>query len=122
MVCGSCTREFQFCAAHLNGECVLPDAIVSGPQQQYVHLEDDQEVKQPQPEGIFDDDLEAPQGSSGPVRALGTPGAGVYGKDKTGRMRSAPYDTTQRRRTAAPTTPGALPGDTMLAELVNDFH
>ena len=59
----------------LNGERVLPDAIVSGPQQQkYVHLEDDQEIKQPQPEGIFDDDLQAPQGSSGPVRAPGTPG------------------------------------------------
>ena len=98
-------------------------AIVSGPQQQkYVHLEDDQEIKQPQPEGIFDDDLQAPQGSSGPVRAPGTPGVGMPTKDKMGRMRSAPYDTTQRRRTAAPTTPGALPGDTMLAELVNDFH
>ena len=56
------------------------------------------------------------------MRAPGTPGVGMPTKDKMGRMRSAPYDTTQRRRTAAPTTPGALPGDTMLAELVNGDH
>ena len=51
----------------LNGEPVLPDAIVSGPQQQkYIHLEDEQKgEKFPNPIGIFDDDVDAPQGSSG---------------------------------------------------------
>ena len=39
----------------LNGEPVLPDAIVSGPQQQkYIHLEDEQQgPKFPNPVGIF---------------------------------------------------------------------
>ena len=98
----------------LQGESVLPDAIVSGPQQQkYVHLEDEPKAPQyPNPVGIFDDD-DAPQGSSGPSRAPGTPGRRVLIKDKTGSARSGPY-------TRAPTTPGG--GDTMLAELVNGDH
>ena len=98
----------------LNGEPVLPDAIVSGPQQQkYIHLEDEQQG----PVGIFDDDLDAPQGSSAPSRAPGTPGTRKQARDKTGRTeRSAPYTRV------APTTPGALPGDTMLAEMVDGDH
>ena len=48
----------------LNGEPVLPDAIVSGPQQQkYIHQ---QGPKFPNPVGVFDDDEDAPQGSSAP--------------------------------------------------------
>ena len=103
----------------LNGEPVLPDAIVSGPQQQkYIHVEDEQKgEKFPNPIGIFDDDVDAPQGSSAPSRAPGTPGTRMQARDKTGRTeRSAPYTRV------APTTPGALPGDTMLAELVDGDH
>ena len=103
----------------LNGEPVLPDAIVSGPQQQkYIHLEDEQQgPKFPNPIGIFDGDLDAPHKSSAPSRAPGTPGARKQARDKTGRTeRSAPYTRV------APTTPGALPGDTMLAEMVDGDH
>ena len=103
----------------LNGEPVLPDAIVSGPQQQkYIHLEDEQQgPKFPNPVGIFDDELDAPQGSSAPSRAPGTPGTRKQARDKTGRTeRSAPYTRM------APTTPRALPGDTMLAEMVDGDH
>eukprot|EP00435_Cladocopium_sp_Y103_P071660 s374_g38.t1 len=101
----------------LNGERVLPDAIVHGPQQQkYIHLEDEKDKPEdPIPGGIFDD--EAPQGSSAPSRAPGTPGRRVQTRDKTGRTeRSAPYAR------AAPSTPGALPGDTMMADLVDGDH
>ena len=103
----------------LNGEPVLPDAIVSGPQQQkYIHLEDEQQgPKFPNPVGIFDDDEEAPQGSSAPSRAPATPGRRLKVKDKTGQSeRPGPYTR------AAPMTPGALPGDTMMAELVDGDH
>jgi hypothetical protein len=103
----------------LNGEPVLPDAIVSGPQQQkYIHLEDEQQgPKFPNPIGIFDGDLDAPHKSSAPSRAPGTPGTRKQARDKTGRTeRSAPYTRM------APTTPGALPGDTMLAEMVDGDH
>ena len=103
----------------LKGEPVLPDAIASGPQQQkYIHLEEEQKgEKFPNPIGIFDDDVDAPQGSSAPSRAPGTPGTRMQARDKTGRTeRSAPYTRV------APTTPGALPGDTMLAELVDGDH
>ena len=103
----------------LNGEPVLPDAIVSGPQQQkYIHLEDEQQgPKFPNPIGIFDGDLDAPHKSSAPSRAPGTPGARKQARDKTGRTeRSAPYTRV------APTTPGALLGDTMLAEMVDGDH
>ena len=102
----------------LNGESVLPDAIVSGPQQQkYVRLEDEQEAPRfPNPTGIFDDD-DAPAGSSAPSRAPATPGRRTKTKDKTGQSeRPGPYTRV------APTTPGALPGDTMLAELVGGDH
>ena len=103
----------------LNGEPVLPDAIVSGPQQQkYIHLEDEQQgPKFPNPAGIFDDDEDAPQGSSAPSRAPATPGRRLKAKDKTGQSeRPGPYTR------AAPMTPGALPGDTMMAELVDGDH
>ena len=104
----------------LSGEPVLPDAIVSGPQQQkHIHLEDEQQgPKFPNPVGIFDDDDDdAPQGSSAPSRAPGTPGRRLKAKDKTGQTeRSGPYTRV------APTTPGALPGDTMMAELVDGDH
>ncbi|CAL1129119.1 unnamed protein product [Cladocopium goreaui] len=103
----------------LNGEPVLPDAIVSGPQQQkYIHLEDEQQgPKFPNPVGIFSDDEGAPQGSSAPSRAPATPGRRSKTKDKTGQSeRPGPYTR------AAPMTPGALPGDTMLAELVDGDH
>ena len=103
----------------LNGEPVLPDAIVSGPQQQkYIHLEDEQQgPKFPNPVGIFDDDEDAPQGSSAPSRAPATPGRRLKAKDKTGQSeRPGPYTR------AAPMTPGALPVDTMMAELVDGDH
>eukprot|EP00435_Cladocopium_sp_Y103_P049354 s1856_g14.t2 len=104
----------------LNGERVLPDAIVHGPQQQkYIHLEDEKDKPEdPNPVGIFDDDVVgAPQGSNAPSRAPGTPGRRVQTRDKTGRTeRSAPYAR------AAPSTPGALPGDTMMADLVDGDH
>ena len=100
----------------LNGEPVLPDAIVSGPQ--YIHLEDEQQgPKFPNPVGIFDDDEDAPQGSSAPSRAPATPGRRLKAKDKTGQSeRPGPYTR------AAPMTPGAVPGDTMMAELVDGDH
>ena len=102
----------------LNGGPVLPDAIVSGPQQQkYIHLEDEQGPKFPNPVGIFDDDEDAPQGSSSPSRAPATPARQLKAKDKTGQSeRPGPYTR------AAPMTPGALPGDTMMAELVDGDH
>ena len=103
----------------LNGEPVLPDAIVPGPQQQeLIHLEDEQQgPKFPNPVGIFDDDEDAPQRSSAPSRAPATPGRRVKAKDKTGQSeRPGPYTR------AAPMTPGALPGDTMMVELVDGDH
>ena len=103
----------------LNGGPVLPDAIVSGPQQQkYIHLEAEQQgPKFPNPVGIFDDDEDAPQESSVPSRAPAKPGRRLKAKDKTGQSeRPGPYTR------AAPMTLGALPGDTMMAELVDGDH
>ena len=98
---------------------MLPDAIVSGPQQQkYIHLEAEQQgPKFPNPVGIFDDDEDAPEGSSAPSRAPAKPGRRLKAKDKTGQSeRPGPYTR------AAPMTLGALPGDTMMAELVDGDH
>ena len=84
---------------------VLPEVIVSGPQQQrYVRVADDPEV------------VEAASSSARGVKRTGCP-AGLQNdpfesKDKTGGKTSR----------AAPKTPGALEGDVMMAELEGRDH
>ena len=136
MVYGCCTRGFQFCVAHHvwglptrarpwlspfwtgSQYCQMPLCqALNNRSTSILKMNSKDQSSQTQLGSLRMRMKPLAQGSSAPSRAPATPGRRSKAKDKTGQSeRPGPYTR------AAPMTPGALPGDTMMAELVDGDH